>query len=441
VKSGIGKAVGSERFIRVDGARVLDAKGVDASPGSVLLRVQGDGTGHGSGALEGRGSVVLAGPKAEVARHPMGSAEVREFPKSLLIPGLVNAHTHLDLTHLGPIPHDQDGGFRGFVDAVRKGRRIDEEGIAASVRRGVEMSLAGGVVAAGDIAGAPMGRPSLAAWRALREGMGLGVSFLEFFAIGLGEGPARDRLSQLFHDNRQEINSLGGAGVRFGLQPHAPTTVARRAFEWAVGLAERAGWPVSTHLAEAMDEREFVARGVGPQREFLESLGLWSDAVLEEVGKGASPVEHLAEVLGTRPFVCAHLNDVSDADIATLARAGTSVAYCPRASEYFGAERVFGPHRYREMIAAGVNVCLGTDSIINLPAGTERISTWDEMARLMARDGVALSEALAMATVNGAKALGLPEGMFTFEGGELAGLVAVDLEGRGQPIELVYRWA
>jgi aminodeoxyfutalosine deaminase len=300
----------------------------------------------------------------------------------------------------------------------------------------VMMSLAGGVVAAGDIAGAPMGRPSLAAWRALRDEIGLGVSFLEFFAIGLGEWPARERLSQLLHDSRQETNSLGRAGVRFGLQPHAPTTVARRVFDWAVGLAENEGWPVSTHLAETMDEREFVARGTGPQREFLEGLGLWSDAVLEEIGNGASPVEHLAGVLGRRPFVCAHLNDVSDTDIAVLARTGTSVAYCPRASEYFGAEKVFGPHRYREMIAAGVNVCLGTDSIINLPAGTERISTWDEMARLMERDGLPLREALAMGTVNGARALGLPEEMFAFGGGDLGGLVAVE----GQEIELVYRW-
>jgi cytosine/adenosine deaminase-related metal-dependent hydrolase len=422
--------------VRVDGARVVDARGVDFSPGSVLIGFNGEVEEPG-GRIEGRGSVIAAGLTAEVARHPRAAAaRVIDRRNSLLIPGLVNAHTHLDLTHIGPIPHDPDGGFRSFVNAVRAGRRADEEGIAASVGQGATMSLEGGVVAAGDIAGAPMGRASLAAWRALRGRLSLGVSFLEFFAIGLGEVPARDRTSQLLHDNRQEIIAFGSGGVRFGLQPHAPMTVSRRVFDWAVEEAGRRGWPLATHLAETLDEREFVGRGTGPQREFLESLGLWSDRVLEEVGRGAWPVAHLAGVLARRPFVCAHLNDVSDADIETLARTGASVAYCPRASEYFGAERVFGPHRYCEMIAAGVNVCLGTDSIINLPAGTERISTWDEIVRLMERDGLRLREALAMGTVNGARALGLADGMFTFGGGDLGGLVAVE----DQATELVYRW-
>lgn len=423
-------------MVRVEGARVVDGLGLDASPGAVLLGFEG-GVEEVGGRLEGRGSVLVAGESAEVARHPLSAvARVVERPGCLLVPGLVNAHAHLDLTHIGPVEHDRDGGFRGFVDAVRRGRRADEEGIAESVRRGAAMSLAGGVVAVGDIAGAPMGRPSLAAWRALREEYSLGVSFLEFFAIGRGMEPARERLAQLAREVHAEIERLGGAGVRLGSQPHAPTTVDRRVFEWAMSASEFQGWPVSTHLAETMDEREFVARGAGPQREFLEALGLWSDEIMDEVGRGASPVEHLMGVLARRRFVCAHLNDVSDADIAVLARTGSSVAYCPRASEYFGAERVFGPHRYREMMAAGVNVCLGTDSIINLPAGTERISTWDEAARLMERDGLPLREAVAMCTVNGARALGLNEGMFGFGGGTLGGLVAVE-SGR---TELVYRW-
>ncbi|HYE63021.1 MAG TPA: amidohydrolase family protein [Phycisphaerales bacterium] len=425
--------------MRIDGARVVDARNVDASPGSVLVRFEGE-VSEVEGRLEGRGFVVAAGESAEVARHPLNAgARVVDRRGCLLIPGLVNAHTHLDLTHIGPMPHDPDGGFRGFVDAVRRGRRVDDEGIAASMREGAAMSLAGGVVAVGDIAGAPMGRPSLAAWRALREVFSVGVSFLEFFAIGRGMEPARERLATLVRENRGEIERLGGMGVRLGVQPHAPTTVDRRVYEWVLSSHEFQGWPVSTHLAETMDEREFVARGTGPQREFLEGLGLWSDEILEEVGRGDSPVQHLAGALGRRRFVCAHLNDVSDADIEVLARMGTSVAYCPRASEYFGAERVFGPHRYRDMMAAGVNVCLGTDSVINLPAGTSRVSTWGEVVRLVERDGLTLREGLAMCTVNGARALGIDEGMFGFApgGGGFGGLVAVGDEGG---TELVYRW-
>jgi cytosine/adenosine deaminase-related metal-dependent hydrolase len=291
----------------------------------------------------------------------------------------------------------------------------------------VALSLAGAVVAVGDIGGAALGRPTLAPWNALRGALGLGVSFVEFFAIGRGEGPSRERLSQLLHDNRQVFDTPG-QGVRVGVQPHAPTTVSRGMYEWVMDRVG-AGVPVCTHLAETVEEQEFIAEGRGPQRAFLESLGLWDDAVLAELGTGATPVAHLAPVLARRPVLCAHVNDAGDEDIATLARTRTSVVYCPRASAYFGAHDRFGPHRYREMLEAGVNVCLGTDSVINLPS-RERISTWDEARFLRRRDGTNVVSLLRMATVNGAVGLGLDPALFTFAPGPLAGLVAVRAAGR-----------
>jgi cytosine/adenosine deaminase-related metal-dependent hydrolase len=220
--------------------------------------------------------------------------------------------------------------------------------------------------------------------------------------------------------------------VRLGLQPHAPNTVDLRLYEWAVERARALGLPLATHLAETMVVRRFVMEGAGPQREFLERLGLWDASVLDHIGRGVAPVEHLEPVLAAGRFVVAHVNDADDAAIERLAGTGTSVAYCPRASTYFGAERVFGPHRYRDMLEAGVNVALGTDSIVNLPAAdVERcgISVLDDMRLLWRRDKTDPCVLLAMATVNGARALGLPESWFSLgQPGRLAGLVAVRVE-------------
>lgn len=407
--------------VRVDALAVEDAAGVSFSPGSLLLRVAGD-----------RLHVLAVGTPAAVDAHEAApSARRISRPEAVVIPGLVNAHTHLDLTHIGPRTHDPEGGFMPWAQIIRTERRIDEAGIAASVRRGVELARAGGTVAVGDIAGAAAGRPSLAAWRALRESPLLGVGFLEFFALGTREAISLARLEEALSEAGAECSRSGPAGVRLGLQPHAPYSVGPAGYRAAIDAAGRLGMRVCTHLAETPEERLFIAEACGTQRTFLEDLGIWEDSLLECYGRGLHPVEHLRETLEAVPLLLAHVNDAPDEAIGTLARTGASVAYCPRASAYFGAERHFGPHRYRDMLAAGVNVALGSDSLVNLPeaaADPERggISILDEMRLLHRRDGTDPRLLLEMATTNGAAALGLdPTGFRLSTGSEPWGLVAV----------------
>jgi len=436
------------RITRYDALAAVDGAGFSASPASVLVQepeAQGD-----------MPRLLAAGTPAEVSRHSAAArAATTNLPTSILIPGLVNAHAHLDLTHIGPRAFDPDRGFTGWVEMIRTEREADDPGIAVSVERGIKLSLAGGTVAVGDIAGAPRGRPSLVPWRTLRRSALMGVSFLEFFAIGKGaergwcaaEVTVREGLVDSGNRTRHE--------ARLGLQPHAPHTVGLAGFRRAVEVA----WasepdhssakcpctlehgisrpvPLSTHLAETVEERQFIATADGPHREFLERVGVWSPEVLEEFAKGRTPVEHLFEVLGSASFVAAHVNDADDEAIRLLALTRTSVAYCPRASEYFGAADRFGPHRYRDMMAAGINVALGTDSIVNLPSEAAGIksggmSVLDEMRRLFRRDGADPATLLKMGTVNGAQALGLEPDLFRLGGGDthgrnIAGLVAIE---------------
>lgn len=412
---------------RIDAAAIVDAGGTRLAPGAILLEESGSGLG-------GRARVLAVGRPREVDGHPASEAAGRmSMPGHVLIPGLVNAHTHLDLTHLGPRAFDPAGGFAAWVDMIRGGRETDAALIEASVGRGIELSLRGGVVAVGDVAGAPLGHPQLAPARVLARSPLGGVSFIEFFSIGAAEARARDRVAELLGGIGYP-HSPSGNSFPLGLQPHATNTVSSASFLWAVEQAARFNLPLMTHAAESPEERVFVASASGPQRDLLERLGIWTDAIAADLGKGLSPIQHLAPTLAAakvagHPFALAHVNDCSDADMAILAATGARVCYCPRASDYFRAHEHFGPHRYQEMLAAGIPVALGTDSIVNLPPDAARtgISTLDEMRFLFRRDGTDPVTLLGMATTHGAGVLGLDPAAFTFNATSpaLRGLVAL----------------
>lgn len=441
-------------IVRIDAAALADGTGFFAAPGSVLLRLPDPSSAEPTSQCPAR---LAAGPTGDVLKHPASAdARVMSLPNSLLIPGLVNAHTHLDLTHIGPRPHDPSHGFVPWVDMIRRERRVEDAGIRAAVTRGIELSLAGGTVAVGDIAGAARGVPSLEPHRTLRDSPLAGVSYLEFFSRGkFREKGLAAGLDTLDAGLREEAERLIGrpasaTSVRLGLQPHAPNTVELESFRRATAAAISRGVPLCTHLAESPEERRFISLGDGPQRQLLETLGVWDDAAGADVGRGQHPAEYLEHILlqaaESQPYLVAHVNDASDRTIDILARSRTRVAYCPRASAYFGAHRHFGPHRYRDMLDAGIPVALGTDSIVNLPDGADEparggISIFHEMQFLARRDGADPFLLLRMATLNGARALGLAVSHVAFgnrsshlddresaDSGDLLGLLAVTPE-------------
>lgn len=413
----------SPEHLILTAAAIADDRGVIAAPGAVLVRRDRAEPGDTAAAT----TVLEVGPPAKVSRlAPIRTARA-DLAGHVLIPGMVNAHTHLDLTSVGPIAYDESRGFAGWIADVRARRATDEAAIAASVRDGIERSRAGGVVAVGDIAGAWSAVPL----RALRDSPMLGVAYLECFGLGDAGEAAADRLAELIlrlHEERSAAVSTGGGsgGVRLGIQPHAPYSAGGVVYRRACELAARLGLPLATHLAESIAERELVTMRAGPIREALESFGVWEESAAAEFGVARSSIQHLGPMLARAPWLVAHANDCSDEDIDTLARTGATVVYCPRASEYFGHAREFGPHRYREMIERGVPVALGTDSVISLPAEqTSRIGVLDEARLLRRRDGVAPGMLLGMITTAAVSALGLTPGLFRFTPGRIAGIAAV----------------
>lgn len=379
-------------------AGVVDAAAVRACPGALLVQ---------------DGRVVAAGPPQAVT--PPADAAIINLPDRVLLPALVNAHAHLDLSHIGPLA--RTGTFAEWANTVRQRRAVSDDAIAASVQHGAALARVGGTAFIGDIAGAR----SLAAVDALRVSPLRGVSFFETFGIGSRELRAIALLEQIASTVDHDRN-----GVRLGLQPHAPYSCGPSVYQ----AAARLGLPLSTHLAETREELEFVHSATGPLAEMLRAIGVWDDSISPH---GCHPIDLLADVLASAPIIAAHLNYIDDAHIEQLAAWPVSVAYCPRASAYFGhgssgdADPDPRPHRYHDMLDAGVNVCLGTDSLLCLDTA-DRISVLDEMRLLYKRDGTDAMLLLRMATINGARALDVDERSVTFAPGTTAGIISVAVD-------------
>lgn len=423
----------------VAAALVADGAGVCAAPGGVLL--------------QGR-RVLAAGPLAAVRAAAPAGVEEERHPLAAVIPALVNAHAHLDLTALGCWPARPD--FDGWLAAVREARSsMDAAATERSTLQGVSALVAGGVAAVGDIASPPAVQACLRGLAAAGVG---GVVFTEVFGVGKTVPAAVAAVE------RMAAEAAGGRGrgthgqplthrglpLCQGVQPHAPYSSDQRVFVAAL----ESGLPVSTHLAESVEETEFLRDGTGRFRALLEHLGLWDGSlqtgarhpvdwmagVLRQArgartaasarNGGSAHTAGTAHIVGSarRPLLAAHCNEMDDQAMDALVASGIVVAYCPRASAYFGHTG----HRYRQMLARGVTVALGTDSMLCLDT-PDRISTLDDLRLLMRRDGLDIQQALALATVNGARALGLPEGAFQLKAGEhLAGLLAVPLAGAAE---------
>ena len=377
-------------------AAVRDALGTHAQPGAVAV-------------CDGR--ILAAGRVDDVARALARQPDCElDHGSVVLMPAFVNAHAHLDLAAIGPRPFD--GSFADWAAAVAHDRPPDPDAIAAALAQGLAASQQAGVGWVGDIAGS---EHAVRAWLALdpTEVPG-GVSWLECFGIGRRQHAAADRAEALLTALRAAAPAT--SRVRVDLQPHAPFSAGPALYARAMALGAPA-----THLAETPEEHRFVAHGDGPLADLLRSFGSWDDSI---VAQHCSPVRALADQLACGSWVLAHCNYLDDDDLDLLAaRPGVSIAYCPVASEYFGHVG----HRYSELLARGVNVCLGTDSVLCQPADEPQPhGILAQARRLWRRDRTDPDLLLAMATVRGARALGLPPRTATLTPGAPAVLCTIE---------------
>lgn len=404
-------------------AAVRDAAGVNSRPGAVAV-------------VDGR---ILAAGALEHVRRRLTTAPARtlELPDKLILPALVNAHAHLDLAAVGPQPFD--GDFPAWLRRASAARPSGDADIAAAVRLGLRLSREQGVGVVGDIAF------SIAAVTARLEDPMPGVSYVECFGPVGYVDRFRDRLDQMLdriqaaHAQHPEAERL-----RIGISPHAPYTTSAAIYEHVLGRRVQHGYPLTTHLAETPEEDQFIRHARGFFVEHLKHYRQWSDAT---AAHGCHPVQWMGPSLAVAPWLVAHCNYVDDEAITLLARCGASVVYCPRASAYFGHPRPGvlgsdGQHRYRDMLAAGINVCLGTDSILCQPPDeAQPHGILAQMRSLFRRDRIDPATLLKMATVNGLRGLEMPPRDATLEPGAPARLatVSVDSDDPTDPLTQVLR--
>jgi len=287
---------------------------------------------RGAVLLDARGRIAEVGPGTEVARPANVPAE--QWAGAALIPGLVNAHTHLELTGLdGQVPDPDFPGWIRRVIALKAGRTPDQ--VLEAARRGVVEGWSAGVTTVADTG------DSGAVVQALAELGGSGVAYHEIF--GPDPATAQQRLDE--YRRRFDLLRRWGTGrVRLGVSPHAPYSVSGPLYAAVAAWAKGEGLPLAVHIAESLEEEALVARGAGPFAEQWRARGI---APLE--AQGTTPVEWLERhgVLGDRTL-CIHAVRVDRTDIGRLAAHRCGVAHCPRSNRrHAGREAQSPPCRPR----------------------------------------------------------------------------------------------
>lgn len=348
----------------------------------------------------------IAGLGRRIGGEARGDVQLGDV---VIMPGLVNAHTHLELSYL----RDEVPPAPAFVSWIRnviaaRRRRPDasQPDILDAIDRALAESEAYGTALLGDISNTlvtfePLARSRLAA-----------VVFFELIRFNVVDADA------FVAEASARIAQLPATDwVRASLAAHAPYSVAPPIFR---ALRERvdqdAFTPCSVHLAESVEEMEFIGTGQGPWRHLLEELGTWDP---KWVPPGGSPVQFLDEAGFLGPNIIAvHGVQTTPADLERLRARGTTLVTCPRSNGHTGA----GAPPIEDFYESGVSVAIGTDSLASSPD----LSVFAELATMRAlAPTVPARDLLDSATRQGARALGFDADFGTIEPGKRARLLAV----------------
>jgi aminodeoxyfutalosine deaminase len=361
------------------------------------------------------GVLTVAGDRILAVEPPGARTPDLDLGDVAVLPGLVNAHTHLDLTGLRwAVPHA--GSFTDWLRAVIRHRRgRGPAAIDADVRAGLAECVRAGTTLLGDISA------DGASWDVLATSGIRAVVFRELLGL------PRDRADAALAAARRWLDEHPATPTcRPGLSPHAPYSVRADLFGRAAILAGPHNAALAIHLAETADELELLGHRRGPFVAFLKELGVWDPEGLAE-----SPAEVVQAVSwGERiPRLFIHGNYLRPDDPVPP---GATVVYCPRTHAFFGHP----PHPFRELLARGVRVALGTDSLASNPD----LDLLAE-ARFLRRLDPELPGALLLrlATLAGAEALGWAGETGSLEAGKSADLAVVPLTNGpdGHPHDLV----
>jgi 5-methylthioadenosine/S-adenosylhomocysteine deaminase len=356
--------------------------------------------------VDANGRIAAVGPNANVPT-PRG-VQALHFPDAELMPGLVNCHTHLELTHVGGgTRHDEPE----FVKWIRRIRELKE---ATSAEAFYEAAIAGvrDCWARGVTCIAETGSTG-AVMRALHDLGGRGIVYQEVF----GPDPAQcDASMAELQSAVDQLRRLATSQLRPGVSPHAPYTVSAPLYEAVAAFARLETLPIAVHVAESREETAFVRDGDGPFAAALRERGIPVEA------RRCSPVAYLLQRgVVRRGTLCIHCVQVDGADVESLRVTHATVAHCPRSN---------AAHRHGRLPLglfrnASVPVGLGTDSVVSVG----ELDPWAEAEAA----GLTGDNAVRMLTMEGALALGWEAEIGSLEVGKAGDLVVQTVRPSGRP--------
>ena len=361
-----------------------------------VVPVEGLPIEDGAIAIADDGTIAAVGSAAD-----LGPGERHDG--CVIVPGFVNAHSHIEYAV-----------YAGFGDGlpfvpwigihIQRKEALDLDDMVAIATVGAHECLRSGITTVGDCS-----FTGAAATAAAATGL-RAIIYLEVFGR---DASALDR----FHEMQARIEPLLSDRIRLGISPHAPYTCTIEVYRACAAL----GLPQATHFAESHAEREWLVDGTGD----------WSPlARLLVPPPGETGIRLLAAegLLGSN-LVAAHCVHADDEEIELLATHGVGVAHCPRSNGYLGC----GVARLEELRAAGVAVSIATDS----PASTPSLDMFEEIrsaiigarSRAGRPDALSAAEALELATLGGARVLGMADRIGSLVPGKQADLVVISLAG------------
>ena len=357
------------------------------------------------------GVVTISGERivAVGKRAPEGGVE--DLGNVAILPGLVNAHTHLEFSQLTEPLSPPGIPFVDWIRLVIKHFRRGTGPSSEAVREGLRQCLRLGTTTLGEIA--QPGRP-VDGYAAAPPDV---TVFVELIA------PTPERIDPLLELAARHIDAAERSGRwRPGLSPHAPYSVLPRLLDFAVSLSADRGVPLAFHLAESREELELLRSGSGPFRDLLDKLGTCDPGLFTP---GTRPLDYLRKLAPAHRTLVIHGNYLDDEEIGLLGgRADRmSVVYCPRTHAHFAHP----PYPLARMLSAGVNVALGTDSRASSPD----LSVLAEMRFVAAKHpSVDRHAVLELATIRAARALGREHEVGSLQPGKFADLAIVPLPDR-----------
>ncbi|HJV35221.1 amidohydrolase family protein [Geomonas sp.] len=362
------------------------------------------------------GVITAVGPLKEVL--DVGQRPVVELPGSTIIPGFVNAHTHLELTHFPAwkVHKELDYLPKTYVEwiqqVVKIRRSLRPEELELSVREGLRLCLESGTTAVGEILTdfslAPLYRSAPLAAR--------------LFLEAIGHDPLH--CDSLLEKIEQMLSTMDDGLLR-GISPHTPYTVSARLFKGVQDLTGRLDIPKAVHLSEPAEEATFMHDSSGPFAKVLFPTARWEEYLPHPMRTTSTRYLDDLGVLD-QSTLAIHAVHVTPDDVAVLKKRGVTVVLCPRSND-----RLFvgcAPHHLLKK--SGIPLAIGTDSL----ASNDSLSVLDEIRflRQLAPDEFSAEELLAMATLGGAKALQIDKFAGSLEKGKRADLLVFSSGAAGE---------